>query len=160
MKPPNATGGAPAGVPDVYASDWNNAALGPATGRVFVHSGATGERLLTLTGTRAGEGFGTSQSVCGDVDGDGVADLAVGAWQNAEGAPSAGRVYLYSCKRGELLTTWTSRQAGDTLGFDSVGLGDVDGDGAHDFLLTSAWSHVDAPKQGRVFVVAGPQLGE
>ena len=38
------------GVPDVYASDFTNAAKGPSTGRIYVHSGADGRRLLTLTG--------------------------------------------------------------------------------------------------------------
>ena len=42
------------GVPDVYASDCTNAAKGPSTGRVYVHSGKDGQRLLTLTGERPG----------------------------------------------------------------------------------------------------------
>ncbi|MFT5050134.1 MAG: hypothetical protein ACI8QZ_001529 [Chlamydiales bacterium] len=146
------------GTPDLYASDWNNAAKGPATGRVYVHSGANGDRLLTITGQVAGEGFGTSAAVCGDVNGDGSADLAIGAWQHSSGAPSGGKVYLHSGKDGSLLSAWTSLQAGDTLGFDAVGLGDVDGDGAADYLLTSAWSAVRGPRTGRVFVVAGPRL--
>ena len=148
------------GVPDVYASDWNNAAGGPNTGRVFVHSGRTGERILTLTGDRPGGGFGTSPAVCGDVDGDGHADLVVGAWQNAAAAKSGGKCYLYSGKDGELLHTWTCKQSGDTFGFDAVGLGDVDGDGAVDFLLTSAWSAAQGAQTGRVFVVAGPSFGQ
>jgi len=146
-------------VPDVYASDWNHGVKGPATGQVYVHSGASGERLLTIDGHVQGEGFGTSAADCGDVNGDGHADLVVGAWQNSEGAPSAGKCYLHSGADGSLLATWTSKQGGDTLGFDAVGIGDVDGDGHHDFLLTSAWSTVDARKQGRVFIVAGPDLG-
>ncbi|MBV9880089.1 MAG: FG-GAP repeat protein, partial [Gemmatirosa sp.] len=66
------------GVPDVYASDFSNAAKGPATGRVYVYSGASGRTVLALTGD-AGETLGTSASRAGDVDGDGRADLAVGA---------------------------------------------------------------------------------
>lgn len=34
-------------------------------------------------------------------------------------------------------------------------LGDVDGDGAIDFLITSAWSGVNGFQSGRVFVIAG-----
>ena len=71
------------GVPDVYASDFTNAAKGPSTGRVYVHSGADGRRLLTLTGETAGEGFGIGPAAAGDVDGDGHDDLIVGAWQYA-----------------------------------------------------------------------------
>ena len=74
------------GTLDIYASDWSNGAKGPSTGRVYVHSGKDGRRLLTLTGETAGEGFGTSLSHAGDVDGDGHDDLIVGAWQYAGAA--------------------------------------------------------------------------
>ena len=146
------------GFPDVFASDWGDGANGSGTGRVSVHSGRTGEPLLAIAGERQGENFGTSISDAGDVDHDGIPDLIVGAWQNAEHAPSAGRCALHSGKDGRLLAEYTCRQAGDTFGFDATGIGDVDGDGAIDFLLTSAWSPVHGPRTGRVFVVAGPSF--
>jgi tetratricopeptide (TPR) repeat protein len=141
-------------VPDIYASDWSNAAKGPSTGRIYVHSGSSGARLLTLTGETAGEGFGTSASTAGDLDGDGRADLAIGAWQYAQSAASGGRIYVYSGKSGNLLKTVTSRVPGETLGFDSVGLGDVDGDGTKDLLVTSAWSAINGYHSGRVFIIS------
>ena len=142
------------GVPDIYASDWSNAARGPATGRVYVYSGRTGKPLLTLTGGAAGEGFGTTHATAGDVNHDGHADLIVGAWQYAGAAISGGRAYLYSGKDGKLLQTYTSRIPGDTLGFDAVAIGDVDGDGATDFLITSAWSAIHGFHSGRLFVIS------
>ena len=102
-----------------------------------------------------GEGFGTSISNADDVDGDGHADFAIGAWQHAGAARSGGKVYLHSGKDGRLMDAWTCRQAGDTLGFDAQGIGDVDGDGCVDYLLTSAWSVVHGVQSGRVFIVAG-----
>lgn len=141
-------------VPDVYASDWNNNARGPSTGRVYVHSGRDGKRLLTLTGETAGEGFGTSPSVAGDVDGDGHADLIVGAWQYSGAAVGAGRAYLHSGKDGRLIKTFTSRTPGDAFGFDAVTMGDIDGDGMSDFLITAAWSGVHGFHSGRVFIVS------
>ncbi len=143
------------GFPDVYASDWQNNAKGPSTGRVYVYSGKDGSHLLTLTGETAGEGFGTSPSVAGDVDGDGHADLIVGAWQYGGAAVSGGRAYLYSGKDGHLMKTYTCRTPGDTFGFDSVTLGDVDGDGTADFLITSGWSGVHGFHSGRVFIIDG-----
>ncbi|MEO8499342.1 MAG: FG-GAP-like repeat-containing protein [Vicinamibacteria bacterium] len=142
------------GIPDVYASDWNNTAKGPSTGRIYVHSGRDGKRLLTLTGETAGEGFGTSPSVAGDVDGDGHADLIVGAWQYAGAATGAGRAYLYSGKDGRLMKAFTCKTPGDAFGFDAVTLGDVDGDGMADFLITSAWSGIHGFHSGRVFIIS------
>jgi hypothetical protein len=142
------------GVADAYASDFSNSAKGPSTGRTVVHSGKDGRRILTLTGETAGEGFGTSPSVAGDVDGDGHADLIVGAWQYAGAAAGGGRAYLYSGKDGRLIKTFTCRIPGDTFGFDAVDLGDVDADGAIDLLITSAWSGIRGFHSGRIFVIS------
>ncbi|MCB1633908.1 MAG: FG-GAP repeat protein [Xanthomonadales bacterium] len=140
--------------PDVYASDWANSAKGRGTGRVYVHSGATGERLHTFTGETAGEGLGTTLAVAGDVDGDGHADLIVGAWQYGAAAVSGGRAYLYSGKTGELLRTYTGKMPGETFGFDAVGIGDVDADGMQELLITSAWSSIRGYRSGRVLVIS------
>ncbi|MDE2250948.1 MAG: FG-GAP repeat protein [Gammaproteobacteria bacterium] len=142
------------GVRDIYASDWSNAARGHSTGRIYMVSGRTGKLLYALTGETAGDGFGTSPSMAGDVDGDGRADLIVGAWQYSGAADSGGKAYLYSGRNGRLLRTFSCRTPGDTFGFDAVGLGDVDGDGTADLLITSGWSAVNGHHSGRVFVIS------
>ena len=143
------------GIPDIYASDFTNGAKGPSTGRIYVHSGRDGKRLVTLTGEVPGEGFGIGPGKTGDVDHDGHADLVVGSWQYSAAATSGGRVYLYSGRDGHLIKTFTDRIPGDTFGFDAVGIGDVDGDGTIDFLITAAWSGVHGNHSGRIFVVSG-----
>ena len=146
-------------VPDIYASDWSNAAKGASTGRLYVHSGKDGHRLMTLTGETAGDGFGVGPATVGDVDRDGRADLIVGAWQYAGGAVSGGRASLFSGKTGTVMKTYTCKTPGDTFGFDAVGMGDVDGDGALDFLITSAWSGVRGYHSGRVFLISSGVTG-
>jgi len=146
------------GFPELYASDWSDAQGGASTGRVRVVSGKSGDPRLTLDGQQPGEGFGIGAADVGDVDGDGAADLLIGAWQNREGAPSGGKCTLYSGKGGAVLGAWICTQANETFGFDTTGVGDVDGDGAVDFLITNAWSDVKGTRSGRAFVVAGPKL--
>lgn len=142
------------GVPDIYGSDWSNGAAGSRQGRVYVHSGKDGHRLFTLSGQTPGEGFGTSPSPAGDVDGDGHADLIVGAWQYSGAAIGGGRAYLYSGKDGHLIRTFTCKTPGDTFGFDAVTMGDINHDGQDDFLITSGWSAVNGFHTGRVFIIS------
>lgn len=142
------------GVPDIFASDWSNDSAGPAAGRVYVYSGRTGKRIHAFSGDSPGEGFGTTESIAGDVDGDGAADLIVGSWQYSADAISGGKARLYSGKTGKLLRSYTSRVPGETFGFDAVGLGDVDGDGSIDLLITSGWSPVHGYHSGRVFLIS------
>jgi hypothetical protein len=148
------------GTVDVYASDWNSNANGvQAAGRIYVHSGVDGERLHDLAGETAGDGFGIGTAEAGDVDGDGCDDLLVGAWQQDAGAQGGGRCYLYSGKTGALLQTYTCATPGETFGFDTTTLGDVDGDGGPDFLITAADSFAGGPQSGRSFVIRGPAPG-
>ncbi len=142
-------------VPDIYATDFSDASKGPATGRVYVYSGRTGKTLVDLPGDVAGEGFGIGGGRTGDVDGDGIADLVVGSWQYSAAAWSGGRVRVLSGKDGRVLQTITGRVPGETLGFDAIGIGDVDGDGKTDYLITSAYSMVNGVRSGRTFIVAG-----
>jgi hypothetical protein len=136
------------GVPDVAAS-------GPAgSGVAHLYSGRDGRVLHTFRSNRRDELFGNHISGAGDVDGDGRDDLIVGAWQYSGAAESAGRAYLYSGSDGRLLKTFTCRTPGDAFGFDAVGLGDVDGDGIADLLITSGWSAVSGHHSGRVFVIS------
>lgn len=143
------------GTPDIYASDWAHGANGPFTGRIFVNSGATGELLMIQTGEAAGDGFGIGVADAGDVDGDGHDDLIVGAWQHASEAPSGGKSYLYSGKDGHLMQRYTGIVPGETFGFDATGMGDVDGDGVDDLLITSARSAIKGTWTGRMFIIKG-----
>jgi len=144
------------GVSDLYASDWNDRAKGQNTGRVYVYSTARGTKLHEWGGAHADDGFGIGAADAGDVNGDGSADLLIGIWNDSSRAKSAGKCQLYSGKTGRVLREITCTVAGDTFGFDTTNLGDVDGDGLTDYLITSAWATVDGKaKCGRCFIIAG-----
>ncbi len=143
------------GIKDLYVSDWQDNVRGPARGRIYVYSGADGSRLLTVSGEAPGDGFGIGSAEAGDLDGDGHDDLVIGAWQHAAEAPGAGKVYVISGQNGAELRTLVANVAGETFGFDAQGIGDVNGDGKIDLLLTSAWSRVTGARSGRVFIIAG-----
>ena len=148
------------GVLDVYASDWRDGSLGPATGRIRVHSGQDGALLLALSGDNSGDGFGIGSAEAGDVDGDGHDDLIIGAYTHSAGAPRAGRTTLFSGKDGSVMSQFTATVRNETFGFDATNLGDVNGDDETDFLITSADSPVAGQRSGRVFVMSRvPEAG-
>lgn len=137
------------GTGDVYAADYADSSLGTGTGRAVVHSGADGSELHEWIGSAAGEGLGPGREA-GDVDGDGLVDLAVGSYTSSDGAPQAGKVEIFSGADGSLLRRLTSTTPFENLGFDAVGLGDLDGDGVPDLLVSAA-------SGDRVYAIAGKE---
>jgi hypothetical protein len=88
------------GFADVLVSaDWNDGA-GDQAGKVYVLYGpVTGDRSLSLAdarfeGEEASNEAGSSLSAAGDVDGDGFADIVVGAQYADAGGDDAGGAYL------------------------------------------------------------------
>src|SRR5262249_49075975 len=124
------------GIRDIYIGDFDDTWQGPGTGRGYLFSGASGERIRTMNAEAPGDGFGVGRGV-GDIDGDGSADLILAAFTSSAGAPGGGRAYLVSGRNGQTLRTITDAVANDALGVDALGLGDVNGDGLTDYLLTT-----------------------
>lgn len=73
-------------------------------GDVTIYSGATGKKLHHWTGAQPGELFGRMVVACGDLDGDSIEDVAIGApWHRREGNDKVGRIELRSGRGGEVL---------------------------------------------------------
>jgi hypothetical protein len=120
------------GVGDVYVGDFADAEAG---GRGYVFSGANPGRIRLFNGETVNDGLGIGRGA-GDIDGDGHADLLIGAYLSSAGAPQGGKCWVFSGKNGQPLRTFTSTVPNGQVGFDVTTLGDVDGDGWTDFLLT------------------------
>ena len=123
------------GVGDILIGDFGDTEAGAGAGKAYVFSGRTGDRLWVFLGETAGDGFGIGRGV-GDVDHDHHADLLLASFNSSAGAPSGGKIYLYSGKDGHVIRTLTGTVAGHQLGFDALAIGDVDRDRATDFLIT------------------------
>ncbi|MEM7262168.1 MAG: hypothetical protein AAF488_09275 [Planctomycetota bacterium] len=112
------------------------AVASPRFGVVEIRSGATGTLLLTLSGTSIEDDFGISIARIEDQNGDGLADLAVGAWlYDAGGVRDTGAVFIYSATNGVLIDQIGGTVASEELGTTVVDAGDVDGDGVHDIAI-------------------------
>jgi len=123
------------GVDDILISDTADGETGPGAGKSYIFSGRTGDRLWVFLGEAAGDGFGCGRGV-GDIDRDHHADLLLASYNSSAGAPSGGKVYLYSGGDGHVIRTLTGTVAGAQLGFDALAIGDVDRDHRTDFLIT------------------------
>ena len=77
--------------------------------------------------------MGTSVAGCGDVNNDGVGDIAVGAPQEVNG--KFGRVRVYCGRTGRVLYTFDGFQPGSDFGHSVAGAGDVNGDGFADLIV-------------------------
>jgi hypothetical protein len=89
---------------------------------------------MTVTGPTAGDGLGTSLANVGDVNDDGIADLAAGMPSHSATGPDAGGVVVLSGADGSVLHELLGDAAGDRLGASVGAAGDVDGDSVPDFI--------------------------
>jgi hypothetical protein len=117
---------------------------------VEVYSGATGVELAKIVSPGPTTLLTPQVSDAGDVNGDGVRDLAIsGTWTDAQGAPHAA-VFLFSGKTYVLLDRIETADDDVVL----APAGDFDGDGRDDVLVGS----LDAGYDGRVRVFGGAPL--
>ena len=159
------------GLAEILVNATGNDAGGAEAGAAYVVWGASAETPISLAnvaagsggfriiGQAAGDGASRSIATVSDLNGDGKAEVLIGAPGNDAGGANAGAVYVVFGKAtgtqvdldaiaagvGGFRITGVS---GENAGMMVTGLRDVNGDGRGDILLT-------APGSGKAYVVFG-----
>ena len=149
------------GFSDVLVGAAGNDAGGTDAGRAYIYFGGPGSDAVTdviLTGAAAGDGFGWAVASAGDANGDGFADVVVGAYGNGTAGFEAGRAYVYFGGPGldnVADRVFTGEAAGDHFGVDVSPAGDVNGDGYVDLIATADLNDGGGTNAGRAYLFHG-----
>jgi len=128
------------GIPDLaVGAPLRNVGAFSAAGAVDVFRGGPGvpARWTTVEGEAANDWFGQSVAMA-DLDGDGRAELIVGAPYNDRHGSAAGAVFIYHGSGQAPLTLWkvlVGEAPNDQFGWSVTCPGDVDGDGYGDVVV-------------------------
>ncbi|MEL6771870.1 MAG: T9SS type A sorting domain-containing protein [Bacteroidota bacterium] len=163
------------GVPDLITSA-AFADVGSTTdaGRAFVIDGTDGSVVHTLASgnAQASGAFGISLAALGDVTGDGVPDVAVGApFEGVSGSIRDGTVSFFNGATGARIGTYVEeeRQAERFYGWDIQNVGDYDNDGVDDVGISAIRQFnrfeflpppLTAPFSGALFITSGATIGQ
>lgn len=131
------------GHPDYAVGAPKDATQDNFAGKVMVFSGAGGTLLYERLADGAQDQLGWALAGLGDVDGDGVGDLAAGAKEHGDegvlfglGLPHGnGYVRIYSGADGSTIATLAGPSFGAEMGRSLGGGGDLDADGYPDLLV-------------------------
>jgi hypothetical protein len=154
---------------EVVAGAPGNDDNGQRAGATYVWEGASWSGTVATTdadglwiGPASGRAESGSALASADVDGDGYADLVVGAPKADASGADSGAVYLVlggslpsgSTALSSAAASFSGRQAGDQLGA-TVAAGDLDGDDAAELLLAAPYAEVSDSDAGLVYLLAG-----
>jgi len=121
---------------------------------------------ITIIGEGGDDDFGWHVAPAGDVNGDGIPDLIVGAPSNDAVAGFAGRAYLFygpftaNINAADANAIISAEAFGDNLGFSVASGGDVNNDGFDDIIIGARSNDTRGIQSGRVYLFYGPLDGE
>ncbi|MEI6765933.1 MAG: FG-GAP-like repeat-containing protein [Bacteroidota bacterium] len=136
-------------------------------GAAFVYLGSSSGLAATAAwsteSNQANADYGISVNTAGDMNGDGYADVIVGADLYDNGQTDEGKAYLYNGSSTGLSTSpsWTyeANAAGSYLGAAVACAADVNGDGYSDILIGASRFTNGETGEGRAFLFFGSSTG-
>ena len=144
-------------------------ATGGNTGRAYVFYGGSGlvsknasAADVILAGEASGDFFGRSVASAGDANGDGYADIIVGAYGYTTGNANRGRAYVFYGGSGLVSENASAADvilageaSGDYFGYSVASAGDVSGDGYPDVIVGAYVYTTGNANRGRAYVFYG-----
>ncbi len=172
------------GIDDLIVGAKRSSDGGAMAGQAYVIYGKSGATranidLATLTaadgfsivGDAASDRAGFSVSAAGDVNGDGIGDLIVGAPYGDDGGTDAGEAYVIFGRQGTTranidLTNLEFSDAlvirgdalGDQAGSSVSGAGDINGDGLNDLIVGARYGDDGGNRSGEAYIIYGSRL--
>ncbi len=161
------------GLDDVLIGVPGENSNGQFAGAVYVFHGPVADGLRPLAdadakglGEDITDGAGYSVASAGDVDGDGLDDLLVGAPGEDTSGNDAGAVYVVPSPVAgtfELVAMASAKlfaeASGDSAGRVVAAAGDVDGDGFDDVLIGARENDAGGDRAGIAYLQYGPMAG-
>jgi FG-GAP repeat protein len=159
-------GGAVSGAGDVNGDGYHDVIVGaygtdpgsiPYAGAAYVYSGLDGSLLYQWSGSAKEIFFGASVSTAGDLNGDGLADVIVGAPRaHPQGRGYAGSVFVYSGADGTRLYRLNGVESGSQFGTVVSEAGDINQDGYNDILIGAPFTRIGSLQAaGSAFIYSG-----
>ncbi|GGC12629.1 FG-GAP-like repeat-containing protein [Dyadobacter sediminis] len=137
-------------------------------GMVFIFkgsaSGLNSTAISILEGNKLDAGIGTSVASAGDVNGDGLSDIIVGAYLYDNGNNDEGAAFIYHGSAASTSLQATAKREGDQanaqVGSSVANAGDVNGDGYSDIIVGApSYENAGLVNAGAIFVYQGSATG-
>jgi hypothetical protein len=131
-------------------------------------SALTGPNGFQISGEVAGDRSGSSVNAAGDINGDGIDDLIIGAYAASPNGSYSGASYVVFGKRTPFAATLnvsaltgpngfqiSGDAAGDRSGSSASAAGDINGDGVDDLIIGAYGADPNGSYSGASYVIFG-----